>query len=244
MELITDAFEKAKKSENIEKVNDFLIKLGENPKEDYLIYLDYFFNETKEAMFKKIKLNIVYALGEISSVTKIADNYLQKLLDIYYISDQWVRNEIIQAIKKISRKTKLNENIIDLLGNSLNDEYLPVKSSALEVLTNFKFIPKSILRNFFQVLNSKESEIRDRCRRVLNKVPLETQSIFESLNFSENYKVLKPRAIRTLLLIKFKSLFNLESFREEIFNSEWGESFKESYLKEIDTFQRILIKNM
>jgi len=244
MELITDAFEKAKKSENIEKINDFLIKLGENPKEDYLIYLDYFFNETKEAMFEKIKLNIVYVLGEIGSETKIADNYLQKLIDIYYISDQWVRNEIIQAIKKISRKTKLNENIIELLGNSLNDDYLPVKLSALEVLLHFKFIPKSILRKFFQVLNSKESEIRDRCRRVLNKVPLETQGIFESLNFSENYKVLKPRAIRSLLLIKFRALFNLESFREQIFNSGWDNSFKETFLKEIDIFQRILIKNM
>ena len=244
MELITDSFEKAKKSENMEEVNDFLIKLGENPKIDYLKFLDYFINETEGPMYEKIKINLVYVLGEIGNLTKLEENYLQKLIDIYCTSDRWVRKEVIQAINKISKESNLNENIIGLLGNALMDDYLPVILSALGVLLNFKIFPNSILRNFYQVLNSKESEIVDFCIRVLETVPLETQSIFELLNFSENYKILKPRAIRSLLLTKFKSLFNLKSFREEIFNSGWHNSFKESYLKEIDTLQRILIKNM
>ncbi|GAG93384.1 unnamed protein product, partial [marine sediment metagenome] len=137
-----------------------------------------------------------------------------------------------------------NENIISLLGKALNDDYSFVKLSALEVLKNFNIFPNSILRNFFQVLNSKDSEILDFCGRVLEQVSLEPQSIFESLDTSENYKILKPRAIRLLLLIKFKSLFNLEPFREKIFNAGWDDSFKEKYLTEIDTFQRILINNM
>lgn len=244
MELTTDSFEKAKKSENMEEINDFLIKLGENPKIDYLKFLDYFINETEGPMYEKIKINLVYVLGEIGNLTKLEENYLQKLIDIYCTSDRWVRKEVIQAINKISKESNLNENIIGLLGNALMDDYLPVILSALGVLLNFKIFPNSILRNFYQVLNSKESEIVDFCIRVLETVPLETQSIFELLNFSENYKILKPRAIRSLLLTKFKSLFNLKSFREEIFNSGWHNSFKDGYLKEIDTLQRILIKNM
>jgi hypothetical protein len=195
-------------------------------------------------MYEKIKINLVYVLGEIGNLTKLEENYLQKLIDIYCTSDRWVRKEVIQAINKISKESNLNENIIGLLGNALMDDYLPVILSALGVLLNFKIFPNSILRNFYQVLNSKESEIVDFCIRVLETVPLETQSIFELLNFSENYKILKPRAIRSLLLTKFKSLFNLESFREKIFNSGWDNSFKENYLKEIDTLQRILIQNM
>ncbi|MHA1986403.1 MAG: hypothetical protein ACW98D_07185 [Promethearchaeota archaeon] len=244
MESFSEAFEKVKNSVDIEEINDFLIRIGENPQEEFLIFLDYFINETEKAMFKKIKINIVYVLGEIGSVTKIADSYLQKLTDIYYMSDQWVRNETVQAINKISTNSNLNENIVNLLGNSLNDDYLPVKLGALKVLTNFKVFPKSIFRNFFHVLNTKESVILDQCRRILDKVPLETHSIFEALNFSENYKFLKPRGIRSLLLIKFKSLFNLESFREEVFNSGWDNSFKENFLKEIDIFQSILVKNL
>lgn len=244
MELTTDSFEKAKKSENKEEINDFLIKLGENPEVDYLKFLDYFINETEGPMYEKIKINLVYVLGEIGSITKLEEKYLQKLIDIYCTSDRWVRKEVIQAINKISKESNLNENIIGLLGNALMDDYLPVILSALGVLLNFKIFPNSILRNFYQVLNSKESEIVDFCIRVLETVPLETQSIFELLNLSENYKILKPRAIRSILLTKFKSLFNLESFREKIFNSGWDNSFKENYLKEIDTLQRILIKNM
>jgi len=244
MELTTDSFEKAKKSENMEEINDFLIKLGKNPKIDYLKFLDFFINETEGPMYEKIKINLVYVLGEIGNLTKLEDNYLQKLIDIYCTSDRWVRKEVIQAINKISKESNLNENIIGLLGNALMDDYLPVILSALGVLLNFKIFPNSILRNFYQVLNSKESEIVDFCIRVLETVPLETQSIFELLNFSENYKILKPQAIRSLLLTKFKSLLNLESFREKIFNSGWDNSFKENYLKEIDTLQRILIKNM
>ncbi len=244
MELTTDSFEKAKKSENMEEINDFLIKLGENPKIDYLKFLDYFINETEGPMYEKIKINLVYVLGEIGNLTKLEENYLQKLIDIYCTSDRWVRKEVIQAINKISKESNLSENIIGLLGNALMDDYLPVILSALGVLLNFKIFPNSILRNFYQVLNSKESEIVDFCIRVLETVPLETQNIFELLNFSENYKILKPRAIRSLLLTKFKSLLNLESFREKIFNSGWDNSFKENYLKEIDTLQRILIKNM
>ncbi len=244
MEYISDSFEKAKKSESVEIINDFLIKLGKNPKPDYLEFIKYFINETEEDIHEKIKLNLVYALGEIGSLTKITDNYLQKLINIYYTSDRWVRNEIIQAIKKISKKSKLNESIIGLLGIALNDDYLPIKLSALEVLRNFKIFPNSILRNFFQVLNSKESEILDLCRRLLKSVSLETQSIFESLNSSDNYKILKTRAIRSLLLINFESIFNLESFREKIFNSGWDNSFKENYLTQIDTFQRILLKTL
>jgi hypothetical protein len=244
MELLNQEFEKIKESNNPETINDFLNRLSENPNEESLKFIDYFINETEKSMYEKIKLNLVYILGEIGSLTKIADDYLQKLINIYYTSDRWVRNETIQAINKISKNSKLNESIIGLLGSALNDTYLPVKLSALEVLRNFKIFPNSILRNFFQVLNSKESEILDFCRRLLERVLLETQSIFESLNSSDNYKILKTRAIRSLLFIKFKSIFNLELFREKIFNSGWDNSFKENYLKQIDTFQRILVKNL
>ena len=242
MEIINNAFEKAKNSENIEEINDFLIRLGENPKEDYLILLDYFINETEKEKFEKIKLNITFVLGEIGRLTPISIKYLQKLIDIYYTSDMWIRHEIVLAIDKISKKTALDKKIITLLGNALNDNYLPVKISALQTIKNIEILPDSILIHFFRVINSKESEVIDLCRKILERVPLD--KIFTLLNTSENYKVLKSRAIRTLLLINFRSILNLEAFREKVFDSGWENSYKEKFLKEIETLQRILLKTM
>lgn len=242
MEIIKDAFEKAKNSDNIEEINDFLINLGENPKEDYLVFLDYFINETEKEKFDKIKLNIIYVLGEIGQLTTIPNKYLQKLIDIYYTSDRWIRYEIIQAINKNSKQIKPDDKIIALLGNALNDYYLPVKISVLNIIKNIEILPDSILIQFFRVLNSKESEVLELCGKILESIPFD--KIFALLNSSEYYKDLKPRAIRTLLLINFKSILNLEAFREKVLNSGWDNSYQQKFLKEIETLQRILLKTM
>lgn len=244
MEHLSQEFDKIKESKDPETINDFLIRLGEDPMEEYLKFVDYFINEADESIYEKIMLNLVFVLGEIGRVTKISDCYHQKLIDIFYTSDRWIRSEIIQTINKISKNSKLNENEIILLGNSLNDEYLPIKKGILETLKNFKILPNSILRNIFRVLNSKESEILNLCIQVLETVPIKSRSIFKSLDASENYKILKLRAIRTLILIKFKSVSNLEAFRVKIFNSGWDNNYKEKYLTEIDTLQRILLKTL
>ena len=93
-------------------------------------------------------------------------------------------------------------------------------------------------------MNSKDSEILEGCRRILKRIPQQPDRIFNLLNRSDNYKILKQRGIRSLLLIQFKSVVNTESFREMISNSSWDDSYKENYKKEIDTFERILVKNI
>ncbi len=84
MELLNQEFDTIKESNNPEIINDFLIRLSENPSEESLRFVDYFISETDKQIFEKIKLNLVYLLGEIGNLTKIADGYLQKLIDIYY----------------------------------------------------------------------------------------------------------------------------------------------------------------
>ncbi|MHA2036713.1 MAG: hypothetical protein ACW98X_09790 [Promethearchaeota archaeon] len=244
MDPLTKEFTSIKNSKNPEVINNFLIKLGEAPKEDYLKLLDYFFTETEEQIYEKIKLSVVFVLGKIGTIAQISENYLQKLIDMYYASDRWIRSEIIQAIHKISKKSKLNEKTFILMGNALNDDYLPVKTGVLNILKDLEILPDSIIIHFLRILNSKESEILEICRQVLERLSLSSKSIYMLLNSSENYKVLKPRAIRSLLLMKFKSILNLETFREFINNAGWDISYKEQYLKEIDTMQRILLKTV
>ncbi|MFW9895109.1 MAG: hypothetical protein ACFFD7_04825 [Candidatus Thorarchaeota archaeon] len=244
MDPFENEFNNLKNSSNPETVNDFLIRISENPKEEYLSFLEYFLKEADEELYNKIKLNLIFVLGEIGNVTKLSNYYFKKLSDIFYTSDRWVRNEIIQTISKISKNTKLNEEIFILLGNALNDDYLPVKKGVLELLKSFESLPNSIMLQFFRVLNTKDTEILDLCRQVFESVPLKLESIYRFLDTSENYKVLKPRAIRSLLLIEFKLITALEAFRRFIRNSGWEDNYKLIYLKEIDTLQSILLKTL
>ena len=244
MKFFQQDFDDIKGSNNPDIINDFIIKLSENPNKEQLKYLKYLIDNLDTQILNKITLNLIYALGELGNLTSLDENYLNFIHETYLHSDRWIRNEIIQAIDKISKKSHLNENIVLLIGGALNDDYPPIKINTLKVLLNLKQVPDLVFTNIFYVLNSKDSEVLESCRRVLEKIHLETHKLFDLLNRLDNYKILKLRAIRSLLLIQFKSIFNLESFREEIGSSKWDNSFKEKYLTEIDTFQRILIKNM
>ncbi len=243
-DLIEARYKEAKESRDPEIINNFLIELGKNPNKEYLSFLDFFMNNLEKQLYERVKLNVVFVLGEIGKEIQISEAYLQKLIDMYYTSDRWIRYEIIQAIIKISKHSKLNEKIIILMGNALNDDYLPVKRSVLTMLKNLEILPDSIRAQFFRVLNSKESEILDLCRQVLERLFLSTENIFKLLDSSEIYKILKPQGIRSLLLMKFTSISNLETFREFVINAGWDVSYKEQYLKEIDTMQRILLKTL
>jgi len=244
MELLKQKFDEIKESNNPEVINDFLIKLGDNPNIGHLNYLKYFVEYLDPQILDKIKLNLIFVLGEIGNLTLLPAEYLLLLEEIYYKSDRWIRNEVIQAIDKISKNTELNEKTVELISNALNDEYSVIKISTLKLISNFKKLPDSILKNLIRLMNSKDSEILEGCRRILKRIPQQPDRIFNLLNRSDNYKILKQRGIRSLLLIQYKSIVNAESFREMILNSNWDKTNKENYIKEIITFERILMKNL
>ncbi len=242
MALFNQEFDEIKDSNNPDIINDFIIKLSENPNKQNLKYLKYLIDNLNTQILDKIKLNLIFVLGEIGNLTSLDENYLNFLHETYHHSDRWVRNEIIQAIEKISKISELNENVILLIGNALNDDYPPIKINALKVLLNLTQVPDFVFINIFRILNSKDSAVVEGCRRILKHLDL--YKLFSLLNKLDNYKILKQRAIRSLLVIQFKSIINLESFREMILSSNWIDSYRFNYLKEIDTFQRIIAKNL
>jgi hypothetical protein len=165
-------------------------------------------------------------------------------MDTYYSSDRWIRNEVIQAIGKISTHIEITEDVIKLIGYAVNDDYIPIKLSALQVILNLAEIPPIIIKNIFQALNSRNSEIEALSIKILEKFLPDYNQLFLSLNFLNNYKILKKKAFRALLLVYFKSLLNLESFRENISGSDWEIEYKEDFLKEIDIYEKIMLKKI
>ncbi|MFX1572679.1 MAG: hypothetical protein ACFFB0_08020 [Promethearchaeota archaeon] len=244
MELIEDSFKKVKESKNPEELNNFLLELGKDPNVKYLNFIDYFINTLEPQILEKIIINLIFVLGEIGKNVSLDDKYLRFLSNTYYTSDRWIRREIIQAFHKISENTTLTNKIIKLVGYALNDDYIPIKIDAQKVLLTLKVLPNKILKNIFHTLNSKDSEVINYSSKICEKHFKDTDQLFTSLNESENFRILKPHGVRALLLSCFKSLINLEAFRETILNSKWSDTSKKLYLKEIETYESILLKNI
>ncbi|MFX1417428.1 MAG: hypothetical protein ACFE9N_00765 [Promethearchaeota archaeon] len=244
MKIINQEFDSIIKSKNPDEINDFLIKLSESPDIEYFIVIDYLIENLEVQIFEKIKLNLIFLIGEIAKLSAIDAKYLSFLSKTYYSSDRWVRDEIIQAIGKILSKTVIEEEIIKLLGYAINDDYLPIRINALKTLLDLEKLPLFVWRNIFLALNSKNSELEAISANILNKFLSGFNLLFSSLTHLENYKILKPNAIRALMLIYFKSPINLESFRESIATSNWENEYKENYLKEIDLYEKILMKRL
>ncbi|MFX1258548.1 MAG: hypothetical protein ACFFAN_11850 [Promethearchaeota archaeon] len=237
-------FQKAIKSNDPEEVNDFLIRLGKDPKREYISFIDYFIDKIDLPIFEKIKLNLIFILGEIGEKAQLDKKYLKFLEDVYYKSDRWVRNEIIQTLYRISTKTELLKDHLQIIRFSLTEDYDPVVINALNLLLSIQNVPNVILKNVIQILKTKNPEIFDKCTLVLQKFISDSNQLFYLLNDLDMYKSIKKNTIRSLLIAYFKSAITLEPFRKKIETARWDIDIKETYIKEIDTYERILLKNL
>lgn len=242
MKVIEDSFKRIEKSKDPEEINDFLIDIGKNPREERLKYVDFFMGNLDVQLFEKVKLSLIYAIGQIGNLTPIDDRRINFLIDTYFKSDRWVRNEIIQTAGKIGNSRKLPDNLVSLITKALNEEYVPIKLSALKVLLKLDNLPSFGLKNLFWILNSSDSNIREEGIRVLNKFILDEIQLFDVLDDSQNYKILKKDAIRAILINYFTSDIDLEQFKEKISNSTWEQNYKEHFVSEIESFEKLLLK--
>ncbi len=230
------------KLKSIDEINEFIIQLSKNPKIESLKIIDYFIDELSNEYLNKIKINLIYLLGKIASNVKIKDKYINFLLEQHAISDRWVRNEIIIALKFISQNQNLNDNIKTLLLNSLNESYLPIVSNVLDIFLNFDNIEQALMKNILQLLNIGDHTISILCKKILKKNIKNEIQLFEILNEENYYKIINNRMFRQIIVSFFNSILDLESFKSIIENSSWEVNIKESFLKEINTFQKILLK--
>lgn len=244
MEILKNKFEEIKKAKNPEVINDFLMKLSEEPSIEYLNLIQYLIDNLETQTFEKVKLNIIFLLGEIGKLSILNLKYLDFLLEFYYKSDRWVRNEIIQAFGKISKNTKLTDDIFKLIGYAINDDYSPIRVNALKIILDLEYLPHFVQRNLYYIMNLHDSELEPLCVRIFERLLSDYNQLFDSLNNSTNYKILNLRAFRVLLFIYFKSPINLETFRQKISKSKWEDDYKENFLKEINMYEKLLLRRL
>ncbi len=241
--IITERFEELKKSEDSEKINDFLIELANNMQIEYLTFLDYIIENFSSQAISKIKLNLVYNIGELGKLSIINNKFVKFLVKEYYNSDRWIRLEIITALNKISLKQELTKTVIELVGRALNEDYMPIKINSLNILTNMNDLSDSVLKNTLNILNLSDLKLIEKCSNILIKNIHDENQLFDFLYRFENYKNLKKKGVRSLLIIFFNSEIALKRFREKILKSDMETNYKEAFFSEIDTYEKILLKS-
>ena len=246
MEEIIKNFENIKNSKDSDIINDFLVNIGRDPKREYLSILDFFIDNHDLEVFNKIKINLIYILGELGAFTIIDDKYINFLIGEYFISDRWIRNEIVSAFSKIGNRTKLPKRILDILKYAIIDDYLPIVINGMKSLLYFDNIADDLLRNLFRTLKSQDSELNKELSKVMKKFFINEILLFEKLSVLDNYKNFDKKSIRSLIIIFFNSVIslkNLESFRDLIKRSEWENRYKEMFLDEINVYEKLLLRN-
>ncbi|MFX1434898.1 MAG: hypothetical protein ACFFB1_14080 [Promethearchaeota archaeon] len=244
MEKLDKTFKELVKNEKTNLINDFLIEASKQPNKSLLRYFDFLIERANNLVLGKVKLNLIFLLGEIGKNESLNIKYLQFLVDSYFNSDRWIRNEIIEAFKKLYKQNKLTDEIINVLAYSLLEDYWPIKNNALNVIEKLGFLPDLILKNLLNILEHSHREVVESITIILKFHYQNGDALFNMLNSSENYNLLEKNSIRSLLIAYFDSIIDLEAFRKKIIDSEWPENHKTLFYNEIDTYHKILAKKV
>ena len=242
MEKIDNSFKELVINEKTNLINDFLIEASKQPNKSLLNYFDFLIERANKLVLEKVKLNLIFLLGEIGKNKRLNNKYLQFLVNSYFNSDRWIRNEIIEAFNKLIKENELTDEIVNILAFSLLEDYAPTKHNALNVIKKLGFLPDLILKNLLKILDHSNIEVVESSMRILKFHFKNDQALFNMLNSSENYNLLAKNSIRSLLIAYFDSIKNLKNFRKKIIESEWPEKYKTLFYNEIDTYQKILAK--
>ena len=242
MEDIENILLKIQDNTNLQEINDILIELSKNPSEKYLVIIDYYLDSLNTTILNEIKLNLIFLLGAIGSVTVLNRKYLNFLVESYFNSDRWVRNEIIQSFLVILQNHEYNNEIYQIIEHALKEDYLPIKKSALSVLMILKELPEKVVLTLLRVLDTNNDEILEMGLKILKRGVQTWDELFELLNNSKGYTILNKFIVRVLILEYFDSTSELESLIEKINSSKWEEQYKILCTTEINSFQRILKK--
>lgn len=242
MEDIENILLKVQDNSNPQEINDILIELSKNPNENTLVIIDYFLDSLNVIILNKIKLNLIFLLGAIGRVTVLNRKYLNFLVESYFNSDRWVRNEIIQSFLVILQNHEYNNEIYQIIELALNEDYVPIKKSALSVLMILKELPEKVVLTLLRILDTNNDDILEMGLKILKRGVQTWDELFELLNNSKGYTILNKFIVRVLILEYFDSISELESFIEKIDSSNWEEEYKVLCKTEINSFQRILKK--
>jgi len=228
------------KTENYEAVNEYLIEATKNPQLKNLLDIEYLIKNSQDSFFYHFAINLIYLLGEIGRNHFLGDCYIKFLVETYFKSDRWIRNEILLAFSKSIRIDDLFQRILDVIEFALVDDYDPIIINALTVVYHVKRIPESYYPKIIKNLESKNHIIVQESIKVLKK-HVESIDMFYKILMEDNIiNLYSKQVLRSILMTFFTNIDQVEDFKEKIVKSDLNISKKESLISEIKTYQRIM----
>ncbi|MEJ2296752.1 MAG: hypothetical protein P8Y23_18555, partial [Candidatus Lokiarchaeota archaeon] len=125
-------------------INDIIIELCQEPKNYHFEVVDFLTKTLKKEDLRKININLIYLLGELGKIKPLEDKYIKYLLDTFYISDRWIRQEILKSLEKNINAVKSNKNFFKVISDSLKEEYEPNNITALKIILQLDRFPPSL----------------------------------------------------------------------------------------------------
>lgn len=228
------------KSKNYEAINEFLIKASKTPHLQNILDIDYLIKNSQDSLLSQYVINLIYLLGEIGKNHSLNDKHRKFLIETYFKSDRWIRNEILIAFSKSIRIDEFFEKILNTLEFALADDYNPIKNNALLILQRTKTIPERLFPKIIKNLESKNQEIVQEVIKVL-KLHLETINILYGILFNrDNVNLISKPILRNLLVSFFNDPELIEELNAKIKTSELNLAEREMINSELKTFKRIL----
>ncbi|NHJ24324.1 MAG: hypothetical protein EAX89_07095 [Candidatus Lokiarchaeota archaeon] len=168
--------------------------------------------------------------------------YIDFLVNSYYNSDRWVRNEIIQALYNIVKSGSDLKSINEVLETALKEDYEPIQDSTLKVFNLYKNLEESSLKSIISILGTKNTDRVNQALKILKKEISNEEKLFNFLNNHQNYKLLNKNMVRVLIIEFLTTISQLETFQEKILNSDWEEKVKVTLNSEIKILEKILLQ--
>ncbi|TFG16595.1 MAG: hypothetical protein EU531_06060 [Promethearchaeota archaeon] len=225
---------------NLNLINDIIIELSQRPNPLHFEIIDFLLDTFNNEELSKININIVYLLGELGKITSLEQKYIQYLYETFYVSDRWIRTEILKVLETNIEVVKSNSNFIQVISSALKEEYESNTIIALKIIRQLDKYPAPIFKSFLVVLNKAQSKLKETIDKVINRHFKDESLIFELLNQNNNYRILKPHGLRLILQAFFPSTNKIENFQTLIENSDWEEENKSQFLKEIDIIRNLV----
>ena len=225
---------------NLNLINDIVIELSQNPKLIHFKVIDYLLDTLNDEDLAKININIIYLLGELGKITILEQKYIQYLYETFYISDRWIRSEILKVIEKNIDIVKSNTTFIQVISSALKEEYETNTIIALKIILELEKFPAPLFKSFLNILNKAQPKLNEIMAKVIDRYLKDESLIFEFLNQNNNYRILEAHGLRLILQSFFPSISKIENFQSLIESSDWEDKSKSKFHKEIEIIRNLV----
>lgn len=229
-----------KKYSDLNFINDIIIELSQEPKTFHFEIVDFLTKILKEEDLRKININLIYLIGELGKIKPLEEKYVKYLLDTFYISDRWIRQEILKSLEKNINVVKSHETFMKVISDALKEDYEPNNTTALKVIFQLDKIPPPLFRSFLTVINKEQHGLQEDITKIINKNFDTGSLIFELLNQNKNYLILKPNGVRLVLQSLISSINEIDAIQTLIKGSDWEDNCKSLFLDEIKIIKNLI----